>query len=91
MARTATHNVFSQLRGRSKPAQNGHCANALNVETSAAGRAVVTATLDPTEYDHCGCGAIRKDIDAGRFGSSLGDDAIEIYHHDPDSTAIHCR
>jgi hypothetical protein len=46
-------------------------------------------SLDPTEYDHCGCGAIRKDIDAGRFGSSLGDDAIEIYHHDPDSTASH--
>lgn len=36
-------------------------------------------SLDPTEYGACECGALSKDIDAGRFGSSLGDQAIEIY------------
>ncbi|MFI6673349.1 hypothetical protein [Kribbella sp. NPDC050470] len=36
-------------------------------------------SLDPTEHGHCECGAINKDPDAGRFGSSLGDQAIEIY------------
>ena len=36
-------------------------------------------SLDPNEYGACRCGAIHKDRDAGRFGSSLGNDAIEIY------------
>jgi hypothetical protein len=36
-------------------------------------------SLNPEEYDNCACGAIYKDVDAGRFGSSLGDNAIEIY------------
>lgn len=36
-------------------------------------------SLDPTEYGRCTCGTLSKDIDAGRLGSSLGDDAIEIY------------
>jgi hypothetical protein len=38
-------------------------------------------SLDPDEYGACRCGAIHKDCDAGRFGSSLGDDTIEIYRH----------
>lgn len=36
-------------------------------------------SLDPTEYGECRCGAVHKDPDAGRFGSTLGDAAIEIY------------
>lgn len=28
-------------------------------------------------YDHCYCGALHKEL--GRFGSSLGDDRIEVY------------
>ncbi len=40
-------------------------------------------SLDPDEYDNCRCGAIRKDRDAGRFGSSLGDSQIEIYRRQP--------
>lgn len=27
----------------------------------------------------CSCGALSMDADAGRFGSQLGDDAIEVY------------
>jgi hypothetical protein len=36
-------------------------------------------SLDPAEYGHCACRAMQKDPDAGRFGSALGDSAIEIY------------
>ena len=36
-------------------------------------------SLSPTETAQCTCGALHKDADAGRFGSSLGDEAIEIY------------
>jgi hypothetical protein len=34
--------------------------------------------LDPTTDDHCTCGALNKDT-GGRFGSTLGDESIEIY------------
>ena len=40
-------------------------------------------SLDPTEYGECRCGAIHKDPDVGRFGSKLGDAAIEIYRRQP--------
>ncbi len=40
-------------------------------------------SLDPDEFGDCRCGAIHKDPDAGRFGSSLGDDQIEIYRRTP--------
>lgn len=40
-------------------------------------------SLDPTEYGGCDCGALYKDIDAGRFGSNHGDHAIEIYRRSP--------
>jgi hypothetical protein len=39
-------------------------------------------SLDPAETASCRCGAMHKDGDAGRFGSSLGDEAIEIYRPD---------
>jgi len=39
--------------------------------------------LDPDTYDTCACGAMNKDPGAGRFGSRLGDDRIEIYRHRP--------
>lgn len=34
---------------------------------------------DPNTTDSCTCLKLHKDGDAGRFGSSLGDDAIEVY------------
>ena len=34
---------------------------------------------DPDAYDECHCGYLAKDRDAGRFGSALGDDAIEVF------------
>jgi hypothetical protein len=34
---------------------------------------------DPTAYDECLCGYLHKDAGAGRFGSHLGDEAIEVY------------
>ena len=34
---------------------------------------------DPDTYDDCYCGDLHKDAAAGRFGSRLGDDAIEVY------------
>jgi hypothetical protein len=34
---------------------------------------------DPDETDQCPCRALAKDADAGRVGSVLGDDAIEVY------------
>jgi hypothetical protein len=40
-------------------------------------------SLDPDEYGNCQCGAIHHDRDAGRFGSSRGDDQIEIYRCKP--------
>ena len=40
-------------------------------------------SLDPNTYGACRCGAISKDADAGRFGSSLGDASIEIYRRVP--------
>jgi len=36
-------------------------------------------SLDPTETATCSCGALHKDSDAGRFGSTFGDDRIAIY------------
>lgn len=39
-------------------------------------------SLSPTESAQCTCGALHKDADAGRIGSSFGDDAIEIYRKD---------
>jgi hypothetical protein len=36
-------------------------------------------SLDPEHYGHCRCGALHKDPDAARFGSSFGDDQIGIY------------
>jgi hypothetical protein len=38
-------------------------------------------SLNPVEYDNCACGAMYKDVDAGRSGSSLGDSAIDIYRN----------
>jgi hypothetical protein len=38
-------------------------------------------SLAPDEPARCRCGALHKDPDAGRFGSSLGDKTIEIYQH----------
>jgi hypothetical protein len=34
---------------------------------------------DPNKTDSCTCGKLHKDSDWGRFCSSLGDDAIEVY------------
>jgi hypothetical protein len=34
---------------------------------------------DPDAYDECLCGYLTKDRDAGRLGSALGDDAIEVF------------
>lgn len=36
-------------------------------------------SLDPTQSANCPCGGFSKDADAGRFGSSFGDEAIEIF------------
>jgi hypothetical protein len=36
-------------------------------------------SLDPDETAMCSCGSISKDADAGRFGSSFGDEGIAIY------------
>lgn len=36
-------------------------------------------SLDPRETATCSCGALHKDADAGRFGSTLGDESIGIY------------
>jgi len=33
----------------------------------------------PDRTEHCPCERLHKDTDAGRFGSILGDDAIEVY------------
>ena len=34
---------------------------------------------DPNMDDRCTCGKLSKDTGYGRFGSSLGDGAIEVY------------
>jgi hypothetical protein len=34
---------------------------------------------DPNAYDECLCGYLTRDRDAVRFGSALGDDAIEVF------------
>ena len=34
---------------------------------------------DPSVSDTCICGKLYKDSDYGRFGSGLGDNAIEVY------------
>jgi hypothetical protein len=34
---------------------------------------------DATISEVCNCGKLSKDCDFGRFGSRLGDDAIEVY------------
>ena len=36
-------------------------------------------SLNPTETVQCTCGALHKDADVGRIGSSFRDDAIEVY------------
>lgn len=36
-------------------------------------------SLAPTETLTCSCGSLSKDADAGRFGSTLGDEDIAIY------------
>jgi hypothetical protein len=36
-------------------------------------------SLEPADGGQCACCALCKDPDAGRFGSTLGDAAIEIY------------
>jgi hypothetical protein len=36
-------------------------------------------SLDPAQSANCPCGSLYKDADAARFGSSLGDEAIEIF------------
>ncbi len=36
-------------------------------------------SADPNTYDDCFCGRLHKDAGASRFGSDLGDDAIEVY------------
>jgi hypothetical protein len=38
---------------------------------------------DTGTTERCTCGALNKDADAGRFGSHLGDDAIEVYEARP--------
>ena len=38
-----------------------------------------TMSADMNSYDSCWCGAMDKDPDYGRFGSRLGDAAIEVY------------
>lgn len=38
-------------------------------------------SLAPDEYGECRCGALHKDPDVGRLGSSFPDTAIEIYRH----------
>jgi hypothetical protein len=40
-------------------------------------------SADPSEFDACICGAMFKDADAGRFGSSLGDQEVEVYRLKP--------
>jgi len=40
---------------------------------------------DPSTYDDCFCGAMRKDPDAGRFGSCFGDERVEVYQVPPES------
>lgn len=36
-------------------------------------------SADPATGDACFCGALYKDVDAGRVGSQFGDDAIAVY------------
>jgi len=36
-------------------------------------------SLDPALSASCPCGDLYKDSDAGRFGSSFGDEAIEVF------------
>jgi hypothetical protein len=36
-------------------------------------------SLDPEETASCPCGGLVKDADAGRFGSTFGDESIAIY------------
>ena len=33
----------------------------------------------PDESEHCACGRLYKDVDAGRFGSADGDESIAVY------------
>jgi len=40
-------------------------------------------SLDPNDTASCLCGDLNKDMDAGRFGSRLGDGAIDIYQTRP--------
>ena len=34
---------------------------------------------DPNQNDSCKCGNLHKDAGVGRLGSTLGDEAIEVY------------
>ena len=36
-------------------------------------------SLDPAESASCPCKGLYKDADAGRFGSSFGDERIEVF------------
>jgi hypothetical protein len=36
-------------------------------------------SLDPDETASCGCGALHKDADAGRFGSVFRDESIRVF------------
>jgi hypothetical protein len=36
-------------------------------------------SLSPDEDQSCRCGCLRKDVGAGRFGSTSGDDGIAVY------------
>jgi hypothetical protein len=36
-------------------------------------------SLSPDEDQSCRCGCLHKDVDAGRFGSTAGDDSIAVY------------
>jgi len=50
--------------------------------SSIAYRCVKCGTLMPADYDdyfNCNCGAMRLDIDYGRFGSTFGDNNILVY------------
>jgi hypothetical protein len=38
-----------------------------------------TLRLWDDQSELCSCGRLHKDVDAGRFGSSDGDDSIAIY------------
>jgi hypothetical protein len=40
-------------------------------------------SADPTTTGNCPCGAVHKDADGGRIGSSFGDAGIEVFEAIP--------